>query len=229
MRKRYFTSHIKLPKLIVCIACLVSFVASAKDNDNETNIVCFAANSKWVCAPQDQQEIAIEKATKLLESQSTRVGSPEVVIKPIKIPKFNTKNSFDHVEEVKINSQAQPTQGNIEIKESSLEKKQRSDSRVRIKSTSTNNPYASLWSHQLIGVSTSQNAINYVLHKKLNKEDILIIKSSRENNDWWIVLYGLYKDKQTGLDNAQNLPSNIDPPWLRPLANLEVNGFVESF
>ena len=47
--------------------------------------------------------------------------------------------------------------------------------------------------------------------------------------DWWIILFGLYKDKQTGLDNNDNLPKEINTPWLRPLKDLQVNGFIEKF
>ena len=224
MRRKYFTSLIKLS--IILLNCNFISKAVAKEKEGDTNIICFAAKDKWICAPKDQQNLANEKAEKLLKIQSSDIGSSEIVIKPINIPKFNANNLFDSV-----NATQPVSNEKNQIKEVSENSQNLTESEVRFKDTdtSTENPYANLWSHQLIGVSSAQNAINYVVQKKLNKEDVLILKSSRSNQDWWIVLFGLYKDKQTGIDNAVNLPMNIDPPWLRPLKNLEVKGFIESY
>lgn len=227
MRRRYFKSHIKLSIILILI---ISPFAVAKKKDIETNIVCFAAKNKWICAPEDQQNIASEKATKLLDAHASEIGSSEVVIKSINIPKFNSSNSYDSFNAAKIEPKT-PSETNqqIDTEQASEKTDKQAGSNIKLKDTTNNNPYAKLWSHQLIGVSTHQSAINYVKKMRLNKDDVLILKSSRANMDWWIVLFGLYKDKQTGIDNAINLPSNIDPPWLRPLRNLEVKGFVESY
>ncbi|MFK8011093.1 MAG: SPOR domain-containing protein [Marinicellaceae bacterium] len=205
---------------------MASSICVAQNKDNETNIVCFATQNKWICAPEDQQNIANEKASKLLEKQTSELKSADVVIKPINMPKFNTQNSIVAKDDDKSKSnrnlvnKTTPTQ---------TSKKSQDSSEVNYKEVSASNPYAKLWSHQLIGVSSSQGAINYVNQKQLNKDEVLILKTLRSDKDWWIVLYGLYKDKQTGLDNANNLPANIDPPWLRPLKNLQVKGFIEKY
>jgi septal ring-binding cell division protein DamX len=228
MRRKNITSHIKLPIIVICL--IYSSLILAKNKDNETNIVCFAAQNKWICAPEDQQNIANEKATKLLDMKSSEVGSSEVVIKPINIPKFNANNTFDSAEYVSPQTQSLPSENtNQENNAPSLKPNVNSEPEIELKNTPANNPYAHLWSHQLIGVSTPQNAINYVKQKNLNKDDVLILKSTRAEQDWWIVLLGLYKDKQTGIDNTKNLPDNIDTPWLRPLKNLDVKGFIDSF
>ena len=222
MRRRYSKSHFELPIIFVFI--LFSHLIEAKENENETNIVCYAAKNKWVCAPEDQQEIASEKAEKLIGLHDSEVGSSEVVIRSIDIPRFNTINNIEPTDNLK-----DETNRGSKSDVSRSQKYTETDAKVQLNDTSANNPYVKLWSHQLIGVSTHQNAINYVYKKRLNKDDVLILKTSRANMDWWIVLFGLYKDRQTGIDNAVNLPSNIDPPWLRPLKNLEVKGFVEKF
>ena len=199
-------------------------MAVAKKKDIETNIVCFATKNKWICAPEDKQSLASKKATKLLDIQSSEVGSSDVVIRTINMPKFNTSHSSDSGGNKKSTSETVTKTNQATGKADKQE-----ESKINLKVTSANNPYAKLWSHQLIGVSTHQNAINFVYQKKLNKDDVLILKSTRANMDWWIVLFGLYKDRQTGVDNAIHLPSNLDAPWLRPLKNLEVKGFIEKY
>ena len=201
----------------------------AKEKDEETNIICFAAKNKWICAPEDKQEIASKKAEKLIEKHSSELSTSEVVIKTINMPKFNSINSVEsnrnekpftentseplEAENVTIVRPAQQIVKEPLIKDISLE----------------SNPYAKLWSHQLIGLSNPQSAINFIKQKDLNKDDILVIKSTRAGMDWWIILYGLYKDKSTGQANEINLPTNLDKPWLRPLKNLQVKGFIEKF
>lgn len=217
MRKRYFTSYKKLPTKIILFT--VCFVATAKDLEPEINMICFAATNQWVCAPEDQQNIASEKAQKLIQQNSSEYVASDVVIKSINIPKFNPTTSS-------INS------GGAKSKPISAYIYPQATPTAIPKATvisNTDNPYAKLWSHQLIGLSTSQSAINFVRTKNLDKNEVLIIKSIRDDMDWWIVLYGLYKDKQAGLNNEVHLPDNIDKPWLRPLKNLKVTGSIERY
>ncbi len=202
-----------------------STIVFSKDKPKETNIVCFAAKNKWVCAPEDQQEIASEKANKLLENKHSELETSEVVIKSINIPKFDSPPA--RIEQ-KIQTPDVITE-NTTVSKKELNNSKESLSPKVTKYKENTNPYAELWSHQLIGVSTPQNAINYVRKHNLNKDDILIIQSVRNGMDWWIILFGLYQDKQTGLDSVSNLPENINKPWLRPLKNLQVNGFIEKF
>jgi septal ring-binding cell division protein DamX len=221
MRKRYLTIYKKLSTLVIVLTFSCTILAKEKKDDEDTNIICFAAQNKWVCAPEDRQQLANEKAQKLLKDKGSEYESTEVVIKSINIPKFET---------VVVNNNKEAEQAAEDISNVHIEQeKAKPKAAIKLTQGENSNPYALLWSHQLIGLSTPQSAINYVQNKKLNKNDILIIKSIRNNMDWWIVLYGLYKDKQTGLDNEMNLPVNIDKPWLRPLKNLQVNGYIEKF
>lgn len=203
---------------------MLSLSSLAKKESKETNIVCFAANKQWVCAPEGKEELANQKAKQLLEDNSGTDMS-DIVIKTINIPKFDSPKSENpntlNQKQDNLIAQSPIVNDAIKIK--------KQDSTKKIQSTElTENPYSKLWSHQLIGVSTPQNAINYVKKNRLSKEDVLIIKSERKGMDWWIVLYGLYKDKQTGLENEANLPIKSQS-WLRPLKNLQVNGFIEKY
>lgn len=193
----------------------------AKKQEKDTEIICFAAQNKWVCAPADQQELANTKAQKLLSKSGTEAEVTDVVIRPINIPKFNSSDDV-FFNPVKVDKQPL-------TKEISTKKEPTHKNTALQPIKSNDNPYAKLWSHQLIGLSTPNRAIKFVNQKNLNKEEVLIIQSTRDNMDWWIVLYGLYNNKQTGLDNEINLPKNLNNAWLRPLKGLKVNGFIDKF
>ena len=222
MRRKYITSYYKLP--ILAIMLVTSLIVNAKKEEKDTEIICFAAQNKWICAPADQQDIASQKAQKLLDKSKSEIGSSEVVIKSINIPKFDTR-----VKEVPHDTLSnQQHIVNNPIEKQKIEGL--NNNKPIFKTINENeNPYANLWSHQLIGLSTPNSAIKFVKQHNLDINEVLIIQSTRANMDWWIVLYGLYADKQTGLDNAINLPKHINNSWLRPLKNLVVNGFVEKF
>lgn len=229
MRRTNITSHYKLPTLAAFL--LSSFATYAQDKgEKDTNIICFAAQNKWVCAPEDKQHIANEKATKLIDENSSELKTSDVVIKSINIPKFDVSNNINNpqISSASVNNGTQTSKQKTETSPKVVEEKQPLPNST-VTQINDNNPYAKLWSHQLIGLSTPQSAINFVKQKELDPDEVLIIKSTRANMDWWIVLYGLYKDKQTGLDNEASLPKNIEKPWLRPLKNLKAFGFIDKF
>lgn len=224
MRRKYFTSNYTMPSVVFLL--ITSLNIHAKKQDKDTEIICFAAQKKWVCAPADQQDLANEKAQKLLGEKKSEAGDSNVIIKSINIPKFDSyDNSYN-----KIFKPVETEKKQYIAKETIAVKQKPSLPNNSIKTIKENdNPYAKLWSHQLIGLSTPNSAIKFVQQNNLNKEEVLIIKSTRANMDWWIVLFGLYTNKQVGLDNEVNLPNNIKDAWLRPLKNLKVNGFIEKY
>jgi len=222
MRNRYITSHKKLP--IVLVALLLAFISVGKEKD--TNIVCFAAKNKWVCAPEGQQELANKKASKMLEKSKSELKDPNIVIRTIDIPKFSSVIKEEKKAEKK---DIITPQTNTPTKNAAIVSSKRTNVAVSTADKKQENPYAKLWSHQLVGVSTPQNAVNFVIKNNLNKDEVLIVKSTRDNKDWWVVLYGLYKTRTIGLENEVNLPSTIDKHWLRSLRNLKVLGFIEKY
>jgi len=209
----------------------MSLNLQAKKKTKETNIVCFATQKKWICAPEDQQNVANQKARKLVEKQASEMDSSPVVINTINIPKFNTTPGPTESKNIDDNRVAFTSKQKTILPEPTKDEviKPIETHKPNFETNNSVNPYAKLWSYQLIGVSTPQSAVNFVKNNKLNRDDILIIKSIRADMDWWVVLYGLYKDKQTGADNQSNLPSGIQKPWLRSLKNLVINGYIEKY
>ena len=195
-------------QLILCF--LISFAAYAKSKD-ETNIVCFAAKNKWVCAPEDRQELANEKAKKLLEKSNK--PTQNIKIKPLTIPSF-----------IPI---AQEEQIPLQIKSSKPVAKK--DNSTYSESYNLKKPidYQKYWSYQLIGVSTLQNAKNFIQQKKLNASKLIIIESTRKGMPWWVVLFGLFEDKAIAQENLNKLPQGLKNTWLRSLKELAIVKIVD--
>lgn len=217
MRKRYYTSNKKLPIVILCFIVSTSI---AKKKAKETNIICFAAKSQWVCAPEGQQHRANEKAARLLSQEKNHEDQSEVTIKQLSIPQLQTSTVIHQSSQPTSDEPVKPV-NQTQVRQPEIEEQ------LSIKALS--NPsfiYTKLWSYQLIGLSTRQSALNFIIDKHLeNDANTLLIKSTRDNNDWWVVLYGLYSDKQSAVDKRINLPSGIVNPWLRPLKNLSIENF----
>jgi hypothetical protein len=77
----------------------------AKESGKDTDIVCFAAQNKWICAPKDQQEIAQEKASKLIKEKNKLNSQKEdVVVNPLNIPKMEAIDYSAQPEEVELSS-----------------------------------------------------------------------------------------------------------------------------
>lgn len=227
--------------LLVFFSAL-SFAKSenSQGKDNETDIVCFAAQNQWVCAPEGQQDIAKQKAEKLVDSKPkdnvviTTIEQPTFQAKQQRRPRRPSPMDFFRVKPKQNASTTGDGQKN-QVRPESSRSPQRPPRSTPAKQNnlhlSSSNPetYASMWSYQLIGVSTPQNAINYVQKMKLDKNEVLIVKTQRNGSEWWIVLYMLFKDKETGVNSKSQLPEQINKPWLRPLKNLNILGFIESF
>jgi septal ring-binding cell division protein DamX len=238
MRKRYFTGNRKLSelKILICLFGGWAFSVAAEKKSEDIDIVCYATPKQWVCAPESEKQKANEKAAELVEKYEKEAPS-NIVIKTIDIPKFESaepvkKDDFYSaiLPREEVVNKDEVVEDAVETEQSATEPVAQSQKQPQNNYTPVDsNPYARLWSHQLIGVSTPQNAVKFVVSKKLRKEDVLIIKTTRVGMEWWVVLFGLYKDKQTGIENEVNLPTNLDKPWLRPLFNLDVLGFIEDF
>lgn len=215
MRKRYFTSSKKL-SVIILFAFFV--LGHTKEKPKDTNIICFAAKNEWICAPEDKQQIAVDKVKNLtVDSRANELPLSEVIIKTVSIPKFQEKHPSPDNELVQFQQKPKPKPkpkplpSRVEQVEYTNETE---DSFIN---------YNDYWSYQLIGVSNKQAALKFISDKGLNKEDVLLVKSSRKNNDWWIVLFGLYEDREIGKNSMFKLPNNIKQHWLRPLIKLNVN------
>lgn len=231
MRERYFTSYNKLSRIIkvlplnLLFLSFFAFASEKSEKNKDIDIICYATPQKWVCAPETEKQLANEKAEKLIKKYNEEVPS-NIVIKSIDIPKFTEQEPVQDSRQSFVNMLSPRRKDEPPPPEDANLKQQSAMTEV---SHNQGNPYAKLWSHQLIGVSTPQQAVRYVKQMGLDRQEILIIKSVRNGHDWWIVLLGLYKDKQTGKNNEINLPDNVEQAWLRPLKNLDVRGFIEDF
>ncbi|TDR20405.1 SPOR domain-containing protein [Marinicella litoralis] len=68
------------------------------ENANETNIICYAAKSKWVCAPADEKERAQEKAMKLALGESEQNRFTNENSQAVEIQTIESNNIGQQVE-----------------------------------------------------------------------------------------------------------------------------------
>ena len=209
MRKRYSTSNKKLPTAIIFLLflCLASL---AKEQNKETNITCYAAKNKWICASDSQQQEAESKANLFSQSE---VETSDVVIKPLNLPKFSSKPQSHHP------SKKKSQQTNNRPSENNPQKTVKQINHTQV---TPSNQYQNYWTYQLIGVSTKNNALKYVSKNNFSQDKIQVIKTRHNSMDWWIVTFGLYRNKQAAINDRDNLPSTHAKPWLRPLKNTEI-------
>lgn len=213
--------------LLLFLILIINNFAFAKNSKKDTDIVCFAAQKKWICAPKNNQEIAQEKAEKLIkETEQNKPSNSAVVLKPLNFPKMQ---AIDYSDPSQRNTVTKAQNQEAPAKPTQSENPTTSgQSNNKITNLNKEN-FSEFWSYQLIGVSTKQSAIKFVESNNLNKSDILIVESEHQGNQWYVILYNLYKDKDSGLSDKINLPSQLNKPWLRPLNNLKINNFVEIF
>ncbi|HFC29695.1 MAG TPA: hypothetical protein ENJ44_01495 [Oceanospirillales bacterium] len=214
MRKRYSTSNKKLPTAIILLLflCLAS---QAEEQDKETNITCYAAKNKWICASDSQQQEAESKANLFSQGE---VETSDVVIKPLNLPKFSSKPQSHHPSKKKSQIK-QPQQTNNRPSENNPQKTVKQINHTQV---APSNQYQNYWTYQLIGVSTENNALKYVSKNNFSQGKIHVIKTHHNSMDWWIVTFGLYRNKQAAINDRDNLPSTHAKPWLRPLKNTEI-------
>jgi septal ring-binding cell division protein DamX len=213
--------------ILIIFALLYVWQIQAQEPAKDTDIVCFAAQKKWICAPKDNQKMAQEKAGKLIkqDSNNSEVQKSEVVVRSLNIPKIEAIDysaATSPVDEPTIQSSKE------EIVEEPPLEPSKIQSEYNTKPESIKD-YADFWSYQLIGVSTQQAAIKYVEQNQLNKLDVLIVESEHQGYDWFVVLFKLYQDRTSAIQDLNNLPSNLKKPWLRPLKNLVIKSFIEDF
>jgi septal ring-binding cell division protein DamX len=215
--------------LLLIYALLLSWHIQAKESDKDTNIVCFAAQKKWICAPKDNQDIAQEKAGKLIkqEASKTETQKSEVVVRSLNIPKMqaidysdpNPSNTGSSINDSSESMDPEP----IEVKVSNKDTTNTFSKPINI------DDYSKYWSYQLVGVSTQQAAIKFVQKNNLSNEDIMIVESEHNTYEWFVVLYKLYNDKDSAAKDQYNLPTGLNKPWLRPLNSLKIKSIIKEF
>lgn len=222
-----------------------------KENDDEkrTQVVCYAAEDRWVCAPKgsDKPVKAIEQAKSQADGeQDTTPGMNESVSEPVPV---NPLDPPTGVESLTDTAPAQPvTNPTAETPEDTLAEQspQATVPPQQDKPAITDEPevieqqaseqqneainyaednwferYPDHWTIQIIGVANRQNLETYIQQQQLTDDNHRIVETRANGAPWWVVIYGHYENREAADRARQQLPAHLsDGAWLRPLSSL---------
>ncbi len=97
-------NKLKLTSAAILSMVVVGAIAQSDPTDTpesvkETNIICYAAQKKWVCAPADEKEKAQQKAMKLALSEKDSSPYDNVSSQPVEIQTIEPNNIGQQVQE----------------------------------------------------------------------------------------------------------------------------------
>ena len=205
---------------------------------SETEIICFAAKEKWVCAPASDQQQAKDKAMRLIEEKSKQekviintipsgTGLKEVVVEepvnsePLTAAKPQNMVSGDFKEkkvDVVTTTQVVPDQ---EVQDASSTGLQQSNVFSDWQSDHSNQ-----WTLQAVGTTNLPNLERFISDNNLVNETMSIATTEIKGAPWHIVLVGLFNDREQALafkEAAQNNGSTwASSAWPRPVNGINI-------
>jgi DamX protein len=212
-------------------------------DEKRTQVVCYAAEDRWVCAPKGSEKPteAIEqaKAQADIEQQST----PEITESVTEPTPVNPMDPPAGVESLTDTAPAQPvTNPMAETPEDVLTEQSPqatvppqqdmpddiNESEVQQQSVSADyagdnwfERYPDHWTIQIIGVANRQNLNAFIQQQQLTDANHRIVETRVNDAPWWVVIYGHYPDRDAADEARSRLPERLaTDAWLRPLSSL---------
>ncbi|MCX7552293.1 SPOR domain-containing protein [Marinicella sp. S1101] len=82
--------------------------------------------------------------------------------------------------------------------------------------------HAEQWSFQVIGTSNRHQLDAFISDNGLQNSPHVIVKTSANGADWWVVLAGLYDSRDAALAQRQSLPSQLaSQAWVRQIKSID--------
>ncbi len=218
--------------------------------DNSTEIVCFAANNKWVCAPENERENALRKAESInQQAESDPASETDIEINTLpNQPRFNEVEETPQPVQQPAQRIARPEASRAESTEPSETTRQpirstpapatqqtpvRSERDSGVTETTMHlqsfedwqQTHRNHWSLQVVGVGNRQNLPAFIRQHGLDDGPIAVVRTEVNGNPWWVVLYGLYPDRDAALEGKENLPRRlISGAWVRQINAIQGRG-----
>lgn len=86
--------------------------------------------------------------------------------------------------------------------------------------------HAEQWSFQVIGTSNRHQLDAFITDNGLQNSPHVIVKTTANGADWWVVLAGLYDSRDAALAQRQSLPSQLaSQAWVRQIKS--INGTAD--
>jgi DamX protein len=79
-----------------------------------------------------------------------------------------------------------------------------------------------MYSLQLLGSRSRQAVIDYVRQNRLRSEQTAYYRGSYKGGEWYVLVYGIFPNRQSALDAQAGLPVRVrrEKPWPRSLASV---------
>ncbi|WP_154222513.1 SPOR domain-containing protein [Marinicella rhabdoformis] len=176
---------------------------------SETEIICFAAKEKWVCAPASDQQQAKDKAMRLIEEKSQ---TDDVVIKTIPveeewndvvIEESTTANASDAIESSGVEVENTVAKESTVINQNpSPQQTQKSEQQPEHQSNVFSDWKANhnqQWTLQAVGTTNLSNIERFITDNQLGNQTMSIATTEVKGAPWHIVLVGLFDNREQAL------------------------------
>ncbi len=192
--------------MLFCFVLTVKAQTPFDDEDHPTadETVCFAANEQWVCAPVAARAIAHEKAMQLIkEAERNNVQITTV-------PEQTEWKVVEHstgvtAERTQVMTQ-KDTQGTI----------QNQNFREWIAQ------HPSGWVLQLVGTTNRSNLDRFITEYDLSEVTFAVATTEMEGAPWYILLLGVYGDREAAVSVRDSLPFELQSAWPRQIASVRL-------
>ncbi len=185
---------------------------------SETEIICFAAMDKWVCAPASDQQQAKAKAMRLVEEKEQQNA---VVIKTMPVESqwqeavIEESVSEEHVQETQDNPvQVGDTSNQVPsiqpVAAQAVANQQETVQPIATPSAASNKTSSQIfsewqvshnkqWTLQAVGTTNLPNLEDFITQNNLGKETMSIATTEVKGAPWHIVLVGLFDSRDQAL------------------------------
>lgn len=240
-----------LNQILAWLLLLWVWEATAQEEQiPENNIICYAAKSKWVCAPADDEEKAKAKARNLA------LNSDDDVDESVTITTLNQNNIGAEVrQEPLVDNSIQGVIKDFIPRQKTQDPETRTVTNdtqtVESKPVITNNIpaedpaatpksnkdvandfnqwqqfYGDQWTFQVIGTSNRHQLNQFIEQHGLDQLQYSVVKTQANGADWWVVLAGLYDSREQALDKRYLLPDQLAADaWVRQIKS--INGSAD--
>lgn len=209
------------------------------DPPAETEIICFAAKEKWVCAPARERQQAHQKAMRLIETPDDNEvdDEPATQVQITTVPQStqwdvteesladNEVNAPAQVEVAESDptpaTQATPTEKAITSDQSDTElSATASPSSLNFRDWQQQQPAA--WVLQLVGTTNLPNLEQFINQHDLSDATFAIATTEVKGAPWHIVLLGVFDSREAALAHRDTLSQSLQSAWARPVAGIQL-------
>lgn len=209
--------------------------AGVADNER-TEVVCYAAEDRWVCTPKGNEKptATIEKIKAESDTDEAELFTEDSPINPLNPPQGVESITDTAPQKPILNPMAETPEDVITEQSPQATIPPESQQTVtKTQQTEEQQPkpdyagdnwfqrYPDHWTIQIVGVANQQNLDAFIKLQQLDDQDYRIVETQVSGAPWWVVIYGHYPNRDAADKARYNLPTDLaSDAWLRPLSSL---------